>query len=219
MHEPKGGGEFNAEFVPAPAFYAAMRDNFEFSGAELNIEGALSFGSDTIRLFQRGNAAPRAGLEPIDATADFSWKALCDRLSDPNQHPPPLLSNIRNYDLGTLSDVRLTFSDAEFLGDERVLFSASAEHPETGDIHGSVLGIIDGSGEARWTHLFDEQDRLFFAGKIEGLTLDAKDKCKVYFVIDDDDEDTPSSIFHAVLSEEMFQGEAAEPRDDLQQPI
>lgn len=212
VREPKDGDEFKGEFVPAPAFYAAMREDFEFSGAGLNIEGALSFDSDRIRLFQRGNADPCDGRDPVDATADFSWTALCDHLSNPEQHPPPPLTNICTYDLGKLSGVRLTFSDAEHLGDDRVLFSASAEHPETGDIHGSVLGIIEKTGEARWTHLFDEQGRPF-TGKIEGLTLDTSDKAKVYFVIDDDDEDTPSRIFHAVLSQEMLQGEAAEHSD------
>ena len=44
-------------------------------------------------------------------------------------------------------------------------------------------------GSARWTHLSD-QDGSPFNGKIEGLTVDGKDPGKVYFVIDDDDEDT-----------------------------
>jgi hypothetical protein len=113
----------------------------------------------------------------------------------------------RTYDLGTLSGVRLTFSDAEHLGDGRVLFSASAEDRETGGIRGSVLGIIKKDGEARWTHLFDEGGQPF-TGKIEGLTLDATDRRKVYFVIDDDDEDTPSRIYHAVVSEQMLHGSA-----------
>jgi hypothetical protein len=193
-----------AEFVPAAEFYAALRAHKAFCGAGLNIEGALSFDSDRVRLFQRGNAAPCEGLAPVDATAEFSWAALCDHLSAPGRHPPPTLENICTYDLGTLGGVRLTFSDAEHLADGRVLFSASAEHPETGKIHGSVLGVIDKDGEARWTTLSDEEGGPFSA-KIEGLTLDPGDKVKVYFVIDDDDEDTPSRIFHAVVSEEMVQ--------------
>jgi hypothetical protein len=43
-----------------------------------------------------------------------------------------------------------------------------------------------------------------FEGKIEGLTIDPNDPSKVYFVIDDDDENTPSRIFHAVVSAEML---------------
>lgn len=195
-------GEFDAAFVPAPRFYTALRRNRAFSGAGLNIEGALALDGDTIRLFQRGNAEPRSGLEPVDATADISWKALCDHLGDPDRHPPPELANIRAYDLGSLDGARLTFSDAEHLGDGRVLFSASAEDPASGRIHGSVLGVIESDGEARWVHLCDEAGRPF-TDKIEGLTLDLRDSGKVYFVIDDDDESAPSRIFHAVVSEEM----------------
>lgn len=206
--------ELKAEFKPAPAFYAAMRDAKPFSGAGLNIEGALSLDGDRIRLFQRGNADPRDGLEPLDATADFSWTALCQHLSDPDRHLPPALENVRTYDLGTLGGVRLTFSDAEHLGEGRVLFSASAEDPETGEIKGSVLGIIESDGQARWIHLSDEDGRLF-EGKIEGLTIDRNTKTNVYFVIDDDEEDTPSRIFHALVSEEMLTGDAAEFFDAL----
>ncbi|WP_300974376.1 hypothetical protein [Sphingomonas sp. LHG3406-1] len=214
VREQEQGGELNAEFVPAPGFYAAMREHKAFSGAGLNIEGALSLDHDRIRLFQRGNADPCDGLDPVDATADFSWQALCEHLSGPDRTSPPALQNVRSYDLGRLGGVRLTFSDAEHLGAGRVLFSASAEDSSSGEIKGSVLGIIEADGEARWTHLTDEHGGPF-EGKIEGLTLDQHDKAKVYFVIDDDDEDTPSCIFHAVVSEEMLLGRAEEPFDTL----
>ena len=208
------GGGLKAEFVAAPAFYAALRGTKEFSGAGLNIEGALACDHDRVRLFQRGNAEPCNELEAIDATADFSWAALCEHLSAPDRHPPPALDNVRTYDLRTLDGVRLTFSDAEHLGDGRVLFSASAEDRETGGIRGSVLGIIEKDGEARWTHLTDERGQPF-SGKIEGLTLDANDRQKIYFVIDDDDEDTPSRIYHAAVSDEMLHGTAAKRSDVL----
>jgi hypothetical protein len=204
VREDKSGG-LGAEFVEAPAFYAAMREEKAFSGAGLNIEGALALDHDRIRLFQRGNAEPCDGLEPIDATADFSWAALCEHLTSPETQSPPRISNLRSYDLGTLGGVRLTFSDAEHLAEGRVLFSASAEDPGSGKVKGSVLGIIEANGDARWTHLSDEEGKPF-EGKIEGLTLDSKDPRKVYFVIDDDDEDTPSRIFHAIVSEEMLSG-------------
>jgi hypothetical protein len=208
------GGELKAEFTPAPAFYAVLREQRDFSGAGLNIEGAMALDADRIRLFQRGNAEPCDGLEAVDATADFSWTALCEHLSAPDQHPAPLLENIRTYDLGRSDGVRLTFSDAEHLGGGRVLFSASAEDPVSGAIKGSVLGIIEADGSACWTHLRD-QDGGPFSGKIEGLTLDSENRRKVYFVIDDDEEDTPSRIFHALISDEMLQGDAGGSFDAL----
>jgi hypothetical protein len=72
VREHLSEGKFDAEFVPAQAFYAALRNNEHFSGAGLNIEGALAFDHDRVRLFQRGNSEPCDGLEPVDATADFS---------------------------------------------------------------------------------------------------------------------------------------------------
>lgn len=205
VREPGGGEDYAAQFVPAHHFYTALRKNTAFSGAGLNIEGALALDGDTIRLFQRGNAEPCGGLEPVDATLEISWRALCEHLADPERSPPPPQRNLRTYDLGSLEGTRLTFSDAEHLGDGRVLFSASTEDPNTGEIHGSVLGVIEPDGSARWTRL-DDEDGKPFRGKIEGLTLDLTEHDKILFVIDDDDEDTPSCIFHAVVSEEMLGG-------------
>jgi hypothetical protein len=211
VRDGKDEGGLEAEFVPAPAFYAALRDDKSFSGAGLNIEGALALDTDRIRLFQRGNADPCNGLQPIDASADFSWTELCEHLRAPDQQRPPVLENVRTYDIGMLDGVRLTFSDAEHLADGRVLFSASAEDPESGEIRGSVLGIIEAGGRARWTKLVD-QDGKPFRGKIEGLTLDVNDRQKIYFVIDDDDENTPSRLFHAVMSNDMLNPDLSEPR-------
>ena len=193
-----------ASFVEVPRFYRAMRELTDFCGAGLNIEGALTIDGDTIRLFQRGNAEAGEGREPVDATADLHWPALRDHLADPDSVPPPDLENLKCYELGELDGVRLTFSDAEYLGAGRVLFSASAEDPESGDIKGSVLGVIEADGSACWTELIDEAEGPF-AGKIEGLTRDPEDEAKVYFVIDDDDEKEPSKIYEARLSDRFFE--------------
>jgi hypothetical protein len=195
--------DLEAFFLEAAPFYESMRANTAFSGAGLNIEGALTLDDDRIMLFQRGNARPRDGLIPVDATAEVSWAGLCRHLADPRKVPPPVLENIRRYDLGRLDEVRLTFSDAEYLGEGRILYSASAEDEETGRIAGSVLGVIEANGNARWSELID-QDGSPFQGKIEGLTRDIEDPSKIHFVIDDDDEAVPSKIYEASLSEAFF---------------
>jgi hypothetical protein len=194
---------FDAEFLEAEPFYEALRANPSFCGSGLNIEGAVTIDDDRIMLFQRGNSDPTDGLEPVDATAEISWAGLCAHLADPRKVPPPPLQNVRDYDLGELEGVRLTFSDAEHLGEGRILYSASAEDPETDEIAGSVLGVVEPDGSARWTEL-TAADGGPFRGKIEGLSRDLKDPRKMHFVIDDDDETVPSEIFEAVLSEAFF---------------
>lgn len=202
-------GDLQASFLEAAPFYDSMRANAAFCGAGLNIEGALTLDDDRIVLFQRGNAQPRDGLLPVDATAEVSWAALGRHLADPQKVPPPLLRNIRTYDLGRLEDVRLTFSDAEHLGEGRVLYSASAEDADSDRIAGSVLGVIEADGAARWAELID-LDGSPFEGKIEGLTRDIRDGRKIHFVIDDDDEAVPSKIYEALLSETFFSSRGAQ---------
>ena len=193
----------SAEFLEAARFYEALRANRTFSGAGLNIEGAVTLGDDRILLFQRGNAPAVDGFEPVDATAEISWRALAAHLADAENVPPPEPENVTHYDLGTLDGVRLTFSDAEHLGSGRILYSASAEDPTTERIAGSALGVIDLDGSARWTELTNRDGGLF-RGKIEGLSRDVRDARKVHFVIDDDDETVPSELFEAALSEAFF---------------
>lgn len=192
--------KLDAEFIGVQSFYAALRQQTEFCGCGLNIEGAVALEGERIILFQRGNARPSGGLEPTDATAELSWPDLRAYLDNPQAAAPPTLRNIRTYELGELEGTRLTFSDAEDLGDERILYSASAEDPATGDVTGSILGVLERGGEARWTDLTDADGELF-KGKIEGLTRDVHDRCKIHFVIDDDDDEVPSKIYQAHLGQ------------------
>lgn len=197
------GLDVAAEFLDARAFYDALRATTAFAGAGLNIEGAVALGDDTIRLFQRGNAPAKDTLAPVDATGDVSWTELAGHLADPGGVPPPVVTNIRRYDLGTLQGVRLTFSDAELIGDGRILYSASAEDPETDAIAGSVLGLIEPDGTAHWAEVTDLHGG-HFEGKIEGLSRHPARADRVRFVIDDDDETLPSELFEAVLSDAYF---------------
>jgi hypothetical protein len=186
------------QFLDAGAFYQALRTDREFSGGRLNIEGAITLEHERILLLQRGNAPPGEG-EPVDATGVVSWPALRAHLDNPSNVRPPSLEDIRRYDLGTIDGVRLTFSDAEYLGGGRILYSASAEDPESGDVAGSVLGLIEPHRQARWAEIICE-DGSKFKSKIEGLSLVPGEPSKVRFVIDDDDETAPSHIFEAELN-------------------
>ena len=198
----RAGAEPEVGLHGAPEFYRALSDAHEFSGSELNVEGAVYLGGDRFRLFQRGNGEPRGGLLPVDATCDLSWPRLRAHLQNPGENPPPEPEGVMQYELGELDGLRLSFSDAEAVAGGTVLYSASAEGgggaAEDGRIAGSVLGMI-GDGGARWAELTAE-DGARFGSKIEGLSADSADPYRVYFVVDDDAAERPSDIFEVELS-------------------
>ncbi len=198
-------GDPEAKLFDASPFYAVLRSVHDFSGSELNVEGAIYLGDDQIRLFERGNGQPHDGLQPVDATGDISWSALWKHLQNPTQ-PPPTVDNIVQYQLGKLDDQPLNFSDAEAV-DGVVLYSASAEEShgsgQDGAIGGSVLGVIDSQG-ARWTRLITE-DHSDFKEKIEGLSVGFGDRQRAFFVVDDD-KDEPSAMFEVELAGPWFRG-------------
>ena len=195
------------------ALYAALRGARDFAGSALNVEGAVYLGGDRIRLFQRGNGAARDGVPPVDATGDLAWSALWDHLRDPGGAPAPAPENVVQYDLGELQGHRLTFSDAEAVGSGGVvLYSASAEASPAADrdgaVQGSVLGVIDGErGGARYAELraVDGGAAATFAEKIEGLSVDADNPRRAYFVVDDD-RDQPSELFEVELEGPWYGG-------------
>src|SRR5699024_5511117 len=163
----------------ADGLFAAMRDLKAFSGAGLNIEGAIFSDDHTLRLYQRGNIS-RESLPSVDATIDIDWDELQQYLHH-DTTAVPQLNNIQAYDLGQVNDAKLNFSDAEKVGDA-VLYSASAESGTSGENKGSALGVINKDG-VRWCQLFDKDGSLF-TGKIEGLSIDPKNHTRVWFVID-----------------------------------
>ena len=196
------GGRCEARFHDAHRFYASLKDNRGFCGGRVNIEGAIALDDRRILILQRGNAKPDEG-EPIDAIGTVEWQALRAHLERPDSVPPPPLSDVVRYELGDLDGVPLTFSDAELLDGGRILFSASAEAAgddggADGKVKGSVLGLIEQSGDARWTAVLDDRGKPF-TGKIEGLTVTPGKPGRVRFVIDHDDETAPSEIFEAEL--------------------
>jgi hypothetical protein len=161
----------------------------------LNIEGATAIGEERILILQRGNVS-KSEADPVDATGEIWWPALKAHLEEPQSTPPPEIENVIRYELGELDGVRLSFSDAECLGDGRILFSGSAENPDDGKVSGSVIGLIQPSGNTRWTEISCE-DGTRFRSKIEGLSLAPGNTSRIRFVIDDDDENAPSQMFEA----------------------
>jgi hypothetical protein len=182
----------SVEVRDASAFYALLRAADEFSGSEMNVEGA-AWRDGRLLLFNRGNGAPMDGRKPVDATCEVDWARLRAHLLGADA-PPPAPERITRYELGEIDGWRLTFTDAAVVGDG-LLFAATAEaSPNTyddGPVAGSALGIIDGSG-ARWAVIEDANGGRF-DGKVEGIAPGAR-RGTVLVVIDRDDPHLPSEL-------------------------
>ncbi|MGZ5967381.1 MAG: DUF6929 family protein [Polyangiales bacterium] len=168
----------------ASSLYASLRAQVDFSGSELNVEGATCVGAH-VRLFQRGNGAPRGELSPVDATVDIPADAL---LAFVDGGPTPLLSNVTRWDLGSIDGVRLGFTDAT-THDGRVFFLAAAEDsPDAvrdGPCLGVALGVIEPGG-ARMARIRD------FDLKAEGLAFHSANEGVL--VVDRDEPEAPAEL-------------------------
>lgn len=179
--------------APAPDLYARLRAERHFSGSELNVEGALVVG-ESLLLFQRGNGAPRDGLQPVNAIGHLSLAAFCDWLD--RGGPVPKLDDVRQFDLGAVGRARFGFTDATLLSDGRVAFIACAEDsPDTvrdGENLGSRFGLLDGD-RVLVTDVLDATGApsLF---KLEGVEARDDDPACFDVVIDADQPHDPALI-------------------------
>jgi hypothetical protein len=186
--------------IELPGFYAALRAETRFSGSELNIEGVL-YADGRLRLFNRGNGAPRYGLQPVNAVGELDWVSFWTHVTHPDSYAPPALEDIRQYDLGMLNGGKLGFTDASMtpLG---LMYAASAEDsPDAtrdGIVTGSAVGILSSAEGARWIELRDPDGQLF-PHKVEGL-CPADDPGCFYLVVDVDDPDQASELYQLDFS-------------------
>lgn len=185
----------------AGTLYAQLRACTQFSGSELNLEGAF-YQNGQIRLLNRGNGAPQGSLSPVNATGDLNWSELATYLQNPEEQQPPSLHNVYQYKLGSLNGLQLSFTDAT-ITPKGVLFSAAAEaSPDAtsdGVVSGSALGILD-SNPPRWIELCTPNGALF-TGKVEGICA-ARTNEQLFAVIDADDPNLPCELCEVELSGE-----------------
>ena len=176
--------------VHVPRWYDGLRACRDFCGSGLNVEGAVLLGG-ALRLFHRGNDAPRGGEAPCDATCEVDWGRLLDHVRTGTAPPTP--ENVTRYDLGAIDGVRLGFTDAARRGSEVWFLAAAEASPDAvqdGPVAGSVIGRI-GADRAQWTRILDEDGRPV-RGKAEGLAFAAADLGRAYVVFDHDDPEVAS---------------------------
>ena len=201
-----------AELVACEAMYVALGATVEFAGSELNVEGAAVVG-DRLRLFQRGNGAPRGELLPVSATVDLPLDALAAYLdacaADPSAPFDVPLLDVRRYDIGRVEGVALGFTDACALrvGDRALAWVAAAEaSPDTyddGETVGVCLGWMRDDGSAGRGPVLTAEGEPYRA-KVEGLYVDPVDPTRAWAVVDADDVDAPARLI--TLTVEGFVG-------------
>jgi len=188
------------ELIHVHRLYAALREHPTFATSELNLEGVVFLG-DRVRLFQRSNGIATKDHKHC-ATCDLDWSVLDAFLHAPSTASLPTIENVRHYDLGSINNVPLTFTDATLLPSGEVLFVASAEGSpnaiDDGAVHGTALGIIDKSGNARLCHLLDERGSLV-TDKAEGIALSRTHDGRAYIVFDPDNHNVPATLAEVEL--------------------
>jgi hypothetical protein len=159
--------------------------------AWLNIEGtALMDGS--LYLFQRGN-----GKGAHNSVIRLNARGLVDELVTTCRLTAGRIESITPYDLGTLRNVRLTFTDAAALGGN-LWFLAAAEKTEStytdGESLGTVYGVITAGGQLRVLGQID------CPHKAEGIFAEReKRQVRLYFVTDADDRQVASVLLTALV--------------------
>ena len=187
-------------FCEATGLYAMLRETTAFAGSQLNVEGAVCV-AGVVRLFNRGNGSTRGTMQPVNATCDISLTGLLCYLRAPASAAVPAVTNVVRYDLGSLQDVPLGFTDATVHADT-VLYSASAENTADavadGPVAGSAIGIIGRGAGARWATL-TRPDGTPYRAKVEGLLGSHTQPSQLFLVVDADDPELPSTLCIAEL--------------------
>jgi hypothetical protein len=185
---PDGSLDGEPDEIDLQPLYTLLRERLD----DLNVEGAAVMG-DGLWLLQRGNSDLGANVV-TELALDEAFDALVgDRALAVRE-----IRRMRSYDLGRLGGARLTFSDASPLGEELLVFTASAEASadtySDGEIAGSVVGTIDRDGDVRRLRTIDS------AYKVEGVhaALDTG-VMTLTFVCDQDDPDIASPLLSATL--------------------
>lgn len=178
--------------IPAPRLYSALRERTEFSGSELNVEGALAVDGDLL-FFNRGNGAVVNGVDPVDATVRVSIAELVRYLDDEASSPLPALGEVTAYDLGSAFGCRLTFTDATRAFGRNLYLAAAEDSPDAtrdGPVAGVAIGVLD-DPEPRYALVVDEAGAPL-RDKLEGLTVASE--TTLLAVVDKDDPDVPSEL-------------------------
>jgi hypothetical protein len=106
---------------------------------------------------------------------------------------------VRTYDLGSIGDIPLCFTDGAALPDGRIVFAAVAEDTDDsyldGACAGAAVGIIGSDLKVQG------QERLEPGAKVEGVAARlAGNRIQLLLVTDADDARVPASLYAAEIA-------------------
>jgi hypothetical protein len=149
---------------------------------------------DRLWLMHRGNHADTTNM-----VAELGLDEVMKSLAGDLRIDVHELAGLREYDLGELDGVKLTFSDATPIHGDLLVFTASAEvegehASDDGDIKGSVVGTIDLEGNVQRMRTIDRR------WKVEGVhaTIDTG-VLDFLFVCDQDHPSEASPLLSAAM--------------------
>lgn len=160
--------------------------------AGLNIEGALWVQNRFI-LLQRGNKGGGRNVSITLGLEDVLHALAIGTVV------PPVPFETREYDLGAIEGVPLTFTDGAALSDGRIVFTAVAENTDDsytdGACLGAAVGILSSDG------LLQSLDRLDPVVKVEGIDARlAGERIELTMVSDADDAAIPASLYRVDMA-------------------
>lgn len=167
--------------------YDALRDELE----DLNIEGAAVTG-DRLWLAQRGN-----GQHGANVLVELRLGEAMHSLEHDSVLPASALGARREYDLGEVAGVPLTFSDLAPAPGGGLVFCAVAEDSEStyedGPCVGAAVGLLEPEGGRPRLAPLPEPH------KVEGVTVTGTggNALEVLLVADADDPDVPAPLLAA----------------------
>jgi len=155
---------------------------------ELNIEGAV-IANGRLNLLQRGNKGA-----DVNAIVKLPLDRVLDALANDEMNELPFTA--RRYQLGSIDDTPLGFTDGSALADGRIVFTAVAEDSKSayddGSCAGSAIGILAANGRLQ------SMRRLTPDAKVEGIDARIVDQSmRLHLVSDADDVDVPASLYVA----------------------
>lgn len=173
--------------------FSQVYSSLQTAFPHLNIEGAC-FTQKYFQLFQRGN-----GPDAKNAVINLDLEGVLEDIRSTQVVAAHRVLGFKEYSLGEIAGIPLSFTDACFVNGNETWFLAVAEAGastyDDGHFAGALLGVIDGSGSVKETFELNTEN------KPEGLDVEIGDQNEriIHIVTDADSSEIPAVLYRGVL--------------------